>query len=122
MIRRPPRSTRTDTLFPYTTLFRSPVELEIANDHATSAGTLPSGLVGTATITVRGDDSTRSYLPLTAPVEGNQRSMMIFTFRDNVANPQPVAIAFAPTDLPAPEHPPPAATPRVPHPDAITPH
>src|SRR3546814_18685650 len=25
MIRRPPRSTRTDTLFPYTTLFRSPV-------------------------------------------------------------------------------------------------
>src|SRR3546814_8142407 len=27
MIRRPPRSTRTDTLFPYTTLFRSPQEL-----------------------------------------------------------------------------------------------
>src|SRR3546814_20307667 len=28
MIRRPPRSTRTDTLFPYTTLFRSPDEEE----------------------------------------------------------------------------------------------
>src|SRR3546814_5806376 len=27
MIRRPPRSTRTDTLFPYTTLFRSHVEV-----------------------------------------------------------------------------------------------
>src|SRR3546814_7833999 len=27
MIRRPPRSTRTDTLFPYTTLFRSPTVL-----------------------------------------------------------------------------------------------
>src|SRR3546814_20858438 len=27
MIRRPPRSTRTDTLFPYTTLFRSPGSL-----------------------------------------------------------------------------------------------
>src|SRR3546814_15566263 len=26
MIRRPPRSTRTDTLLPYTTLFRSPCE------------------------------------------------------------------------------------------------
>src|SRR3546814_5778149 len=25
MVRRPPRSTRTDTLFPYTTLFRSPL-------------------------------------------------------------------------------------------------
>src|SRR3546814_5099530 len=31
MIRRPPRSTRTDTLFPYTTLFRSP-------DHRRGAG------------------------------------------------------------------------------------
>src|SRR3546814_9491441 len=29
MIRRPPRSTRTDTLFPYTTLFRSPVPLPL---------------------------------------------------------------------------------------------
>src|SRR3546814_4460578 len=28
MIRRPPRSTRTDTLFPYTTLFRSVVPVE----------------------------------------------------------------------------------------------
>src|SRR3546814_3381103 len=34
MIRRPPRSTRTDTLFPYTTLFRS--------DHA--EGDLPVGV------------------------------------------------------------------------------
>src|SRR3546814_4342302 len=30
MIRRPPRSTRTDTLFPYTTLFRSPKDRDIA--------------------------------------------------------------------------------------------
>src|SRR3546814_2313189 len=30
MIRRPPRSTRTDTLFPYTTLFRSQVGTGIA--------------------------------------------------------------------------------------------
>src|SRR3546814_14840377 len=28
MIRRPPRSTRTDTLFPYTTLFRSKSQLQ----------------------------------------------------------------------------------------------
>src|SRR3546814_475076 len=34
MIRRPPRSTRTDTLFPYTTLFRS------AGDRAAQPGTL----------------------------------------------------------------------------------
>src|SRR3546814_12202044 len=37
MIRRPPRSTRTDTLFPYTTLFRSAIddsEAEMVLDHA----------------------------------------------------------------------------------------
>src|SRR3546814_4229871 len=39
MIRRPPRSTRTDTLFPYTTLFRSQIEVclqqarAVAHDH-----------------------------------------------------------------------------------------
>src|SRR3546814_2275546 len=36
MIRRPPRSTRTDTLFPYTTLFRSrpdPGTVPAASDH-----------------------------------------------------------------------------------------
>src|SRR3546814_3934420 len=32
MIRRPPRSTRTDTLFPYTTLFRSEMWLDLAKD------------------------------------------------------------------------------------------
>src|SRR3546814_9677966 len=37
MIRRPPRSTRTDTLFPYTTLFRSFPALERV--HFTNSGT-----------------------------------------------------------------------------------
>src|SRR3546814_4729812 len=32
MIRRPPRSTRTDTLFPYTTLFRSVAQFDIVAD------------------------------------------------------------------------------------------
>src|SRR3546814_10453770 len=36
MIRRPPRSTRTDTLFPYTTLFRSMAGLHEHHDHARS--------------------------------------------------------------------------------------
>src|SRR3546814_10880989 len=34
MIRRPPRSTRTDTLFPYTTLFRSPISLGAADERS----------------------------------------------------------------------------------------
>src|SRR3546814_3359647 len=45
MIRRPPRSTRTDTLFPYTTLFRSRARQTLSSDglsparrHARNAG------------------------------------------------------------------------------------
>src|SRR3546814_5106623 len=38
MIRRPPRSTRTDTLFPYTTLFRS---ARAAKPHAAAGGAEP---------------------------------------------------------------------------------
>src|SRR3546814_1107463 len=42
MIRRPPRSTRTDTLFPYTTLFRSPT----AGVRPMSPLSLPVGTLG----------------------------------------------------------------------------
>src|SRR3546814_18315396 len=38
MIRRPPRSTRTDTLFPYTTLFRSDACVKIGDDEARREG------------------------------------------------------------------------------------
>src|SRR6056297_4246315 len=42
MIRRPPRPTRTDTLFPYTTLFRSEPSQD-ANFQTARRGTRPSG-------------------------------------------------------------------------------
>src|SRR3546814_15134554 len=51
MIRRPPRSTRTDTLFPYTTLFRSPANTKgygALEDWATSLGKVEAfGIEGT---------------------------------------------------------------------------
>src|SRR3546814_16609287 len=49
MIRRPPRSTRTDTLFPYTTLFRSAVDAEgdhVAGPHAVEIGQCPLDVLG----------------------------------------------------------------------------
>src|SRR3546814_7464771 len=47
MIRRPPRSTRTDTLFPYTTLFRSNICLATpANIRAAARARASSPLVG----------------------------------------------------------------------------
>src|SRR3546814_4259139 len=46
MIRRPPRSTRTDTLFPYTTLFRSLRVLALVLGVPPSVGTLePTPLI-----------------------------------------------------------------------------
>src|SRR3546814_3549619 len=39
MIRRPPRSTRTDTLFPYTTLFRSHRRARVRTDGRARRGT-----------------------------------------------------------------------------------
>src|SRR3546814_18247923 len=47
LIRRPPRSTRTDTLFPYTTLFRSPIrrlEADLAESCVFAKQSLPPGL------------------------------------------------------------------------------
>src|SRR3546814_20639713 len=87
MIRRPPRSTRTDTLFPYTTLFRSlalPHILQgigmpfffvgltalalssVPAQHQTSAAGLMSflrtlcGAIGTAIATTAWDDASRT--------------------------------------------------------------
>src|SRR3546814_15787209 len=48
MIRRPPRSTRTDTLFPYTTLFRSPT-LQDTPAVGTAAKAPPTPPVAAAT-------------------------------------------------------------------------
>src|SRR3546814_15332157 len=57
MIRRPPRSTRTDTLFPYTTLFRSEVNVaphEVFSREgddllATLEVSMPDAILGTET-------------------------------------------------------------------------
>src|SRR3546814_14788184 len=83
MIRRPPRSTRTDTLFPYTTLFRSPgvaggdVDITAINTALIgigSANVTEAG--GTTTITITFVDASdvqsfNSSFTLDAPVAGS---------------------------------------------------
>src|SRR3546814_3126304 len=44
MIRRPPRSTRTDTLFPYTTLFRSASQTPARSDRYKPRNAFPTGV------------------------------------------------------------------------------
>src|SRR3546814_4189880 len=56
MIRRPPESTRTDTLFPYTTLFRSPV-CRIARSGKASRAWLSMAFVGARRLLVGIDDA-----------------------------------------------------------------
>src|SRR3546814_6939552 len=53
MIRRPPRSTRTDTLFPYTTLFRS-VRIERVVGQRINIG--DRSLAGCGIVIIAGDD------------------------------------------------------------------
>src|SRR3546814_14749350 len=54
MIRRPPRSTRTDTLFPYTTLFRSPVDDFFSKPYVPSAASGVSQVVKPKAISTAG--------------------------------------------------------------------
>src|SRR3546814_2441571 len=63
MRRRPPRSTRTDTLFPYTTLFRSGLE---ANPDQPGATMLPEAAAANRPIFYAGDGSMRSLSEIRA--------------------------------------------------------
>src|SRR3546814_16128888 len=72
MIRRPPRSTRTDTLFPYTTLFRSPsggdssgalsgcVSMPVGLAAAREAVLPPADIVHTALLPLAGEGARRA--------------------------------------------------------------
>src|SRR3546814_19968895 len=67
MIRRPPVSTRTDTLFPYTTLFRSEVATIVRRCPVAPA--LAQGF-GRQTRTCRGDASSRRAVTLLTGMDG----------------------------------------------------
>src|SRR3546814_14051877 len=63
MIRRPPRSTRTDTLFPYTTLFRSPWPVDVDRKvWETRRFTLPLGTHFTRMVSTIASDSDEPLL------------------------------------------------------------
>src|SRR3546814_9304891 len=86
MIRRPPRSTRTDTLFPYTTLFRSPtVEVERQFEGIGNIGIQkkPSGDVARGAVPVTGPRD--AVLPAVG-IGAGHRKPRSQAFRDRTAD------------------------------------
>src|SRR3546814_18868378 len=90
MIRRPPRSTRTDTLFPYTTLFRSD---RAVKPSVRAARGLPAEPTTTAeefmdanldVWELAPESATRVGHPAPFPVEMPQRLIDIYTYRGDV--------------------------------------
>src|SRR3546814_12227516 len=82
MIRRPPRSTRTDTLFPYTTLFRSVL------DGAAGADSM-SGGDGNDTYYVDNTGDTvieTNSNPVSGGIDSVHSSLTAYTLGNNVEN------------------------------------
>src|SRR3546814_4798764 len=78
MIRRPPRSTRTDTLFPYTTLFRSNLdnyrEFREALPDSARVLVMGGGLVGTE---FANDLSASGYQPVVVDMLGHPLAQLV---------------------------------------------
>src|SRR3546814_8962211 len=68
MIRRPPRSTRTDTLFPYTTLFRSRASNAVYAGGSSTVAATPVAAVGGLTSSSNYATGT-TLLPYSIPVQ-----------------------------------------------------
>src|SRR3546814_19626151 len=61
MIRRPPRSTRTDTLFPYTTLFRSEIQEKQLKDTVAIANLTAAKAFGLEVLERRIESNKKNY-------------------------------------------------------------
>src|SRR3546814_5683855 len=72
MIRPPPRSTRTDPLFPYTTLIRSPASKRARNRHTQNR------MLGMTDLVRREDRGGRALLTLNRPDKLNAMTVAMF--------------------------------------------
>src|SRR3546814_20636717 len=75
MIRRPPRSTRTDTLFPYTTLFRSVIVFRDISHRREADEKLRAALEEVQSLRAR-LELENAYLQEEIRIEGNHRGII----------------------------------------------
>src|SRR3546814_183414 len=87
MIRRPPRSTRTDTLFPYTTLFRSLAQEQALADRALGERTELSADVVEhgALLDVEPEDAGEAAIALDPEVDAPLRAVVVHDLHRRVA-------------------------------------
>src|SRR3546814_9544964 len=77
MIRRPPRSTRTDTLFPYTTLFRSNFDSQQPSTGASDVNGTAHATLPTALMYIFGKDQFALTANCTAKLEISNVDVML---------------------------------------------
>src|SRR3546814_17201006 len=80
MIRRPPRSTRTDTLFPYTTLFRSPATNGLPPVQAALVSILLFASAGEQNGTTPTSDRRRAPAPVRSSCPRNRDHWALYPF------------------------------------------
>src|SRR3546814_12434646 len=111
MLRRPPRSTRTDTLFPYTTLFRSfdvievsvylPGAVELNTIHGASGDKTSISAPGNFTQTAFTAVRTSDHRPLLAGVDvlGKAARPVLVAFGDSITDNTGCAIDAVPISI-----------------------
>src|SRR3546814_11944154 len=119
MIRRPPRSTRTDTLFPYTTLFRSLGRNPALRAQARAPplfGLAPGGVCRAVSVAGPAVRSYRTLSPLPRPSDGGLPSVA-----PPLGSPPPGVPPHRASAQPRPPPRPPPPTPRPPPPPPAPP-
>src|SRR3546814_13582374 len=106
MIRLPPRSTRTDTLFPYTTLFRSCFPLP----SSARWSFVPCLFISTAR-TMRWTDGSSSFLRINIPPSGLMTDPPFARAQNSTLVSYLLIISLTPGRLILPTHPPPYPLP-----------
>src|SRR3546814_10507829 len=135
MIRRPPRSTRTDTLFPYTTLFRSnKASATQIDDEEAKRKSIQSVEIGVSVLKVLADAEGPQRLRDIAAVSGLSRSqahryllsyvnpgMVRQASESGLSEPGPLPIPTGSAGLRTPQPVPPGAEapPNIPPPPAL---
>src|SRR3546814_5589579 len=76
MIRRPPRSTRTDTLFPYTTLFRSLAD----SSHSSSSSAAASSVLASRAAIAANTSSSAASFPRSEEHTSELQSLMRISY------------------------------------------